>query len=44
VLFSTADLRYGGTGTPSIETEHGLHLPGETAVVLVPESPAEPPS
>jgi maltooligosyltrehalose trehalohydrolase len=44
VLFSTADLRYGGTGTPSIETEQGLHLPGETAVVLVPESPAEPPS
>jgi maltooligosyltrehalose trehalohydrolase len=40
VLFSTADVRYGGTGTPSIETEHGFHVPGETAVVLVPEGAA----
>jgi maltooligosyltrehalose trehalohydrolase len=42
VLFSTADVRYGGTGTPSIDTEHGWNVPGETAVVLLPESPAFP--
>jgi maltooligosyltrehalose trehalohydrolase len=34
--FSTEDPRYGGNGTPSLETDDGWHLPGEAAVVLRP--------
>jgi maltooligosyltrehalose trehalohydrolase len=32
--WSSEDLRYGGGGTPPVETEDGWFLPGEAAVVL----------
>jgi maltooligosyltrehalose trehalohydrolase len=34
VLWSSEDPRYGGDGTPPLETDDGWHLPGESAVVL----------
>lgn len=37
VLWSSEDPRYGGTGTPPLETEEeGWRVPGEAAVVLAP--------
>jgi len=29
-------VRYGGCGTPDVDTDDGWHVPGEAAVVLVP--------
>jgi maltooligosyltrehalose trehalohydrolase len=34
--WSSEDVRYGGGGTPPLETEEGWRIPGEMAVVLVP--------
>jgi maltooligosyltrehalose trehalohydrolase len=39
VLWSSEDPRYGGHGTPPVETEEEWSVPGESAVVLMP-SPA----
>jgi maltooligosyltrehalose trehalohydrolase len=36
VIWSSEDLAYGGAGTPPIESEHGVTLPAECAVVLSP--------
>ena len=35
--WSTEDVKYGGCGTPPLDAEGGWRLPGEAAVVLVPE-------
>jgi maltooligosyltrehalose trehalohydrolase len=35
--WTSDDQRYGGGGTPALETEANWRIPGETAVVLVPE-------
>ena len=35
LLWSSDDPRYGGPGMPTVETDEGWRLPGETAVVLV---------
>jgi maltooligosyltrehalose trehalohydrolase len=35
-LWSSEDPRYGGGGTPPLETEDNWHIPGEAAVVLLP--------
>lgn len=36
VRWSSDDRRYGGTGTPPLDTEAGWRIPSEAAVVLVP--------
>jgi maltooligosyltrehalose trehalohydrolase len=36
VLWSSEDPRYGGCGTPPLETESNWHIPGEAAVALRP--------
>ena len=36
ILWSSEDLRYGGCGTPDLDTESGWRIPGESAVVLGP--------
>jgi maltooligosyltrehalose trehalohydrolase len=43
VVWSSEDLRYGGSGTPPVETEEGWRLPGHMAVVLAPRPPGEGP-
>ncbi|HEX8117848.1 MAG TPA: DUF3459 domain-containing protein, partial [Pyrinomonadaceae bacterium] len=40
-VWSSEDYRYGGTGTPPVETKNNWCLPGETAVALAPADPAE---
>jgi maltooligosyltrehalose trehalohydrolase len=35
-LWSSEDYRYGGTGTPPLETKNGWCIPGEAAVALAP--------
>jgi maltooligosyltrehalose trehalohydrolase len=35
-LWSSEDPRYGGTGSPPLDTPQGWRIPGETAVVLCP--------
>lgn len=39
VAFSTEDPRYGGYGTPALETSDNWYVPGEAAVLLKPERP-----
>lgn len=41
IIWSSEDYRYGGTGTPPLETKNNWCLPGETAVALAPADPAE---
>jgi maltooligosyltrehalose trehalohydrolase len=41
VLWSSEQPRYGGVGTPPVETAAGWRIPGETAVVLRPEAREE---
>jgi maltooligosyltrehalose trehalohydrolase len=41
LLWSSEDVRYGGGGTPDLETEVGWIIPGEAAAALVPR-PAKP--
>ncbi len=36
-LWSSEDPRYGGNGTPPLDTAEGWRLPGQAAVVLAPE-------
>jgi maltooligosyltrehalose trehalohydrolase len=33
-IWSSEDPAYGGTGTPALETPHGWHIAGQTAVLL----------
>jgi maltooligosyltrehalose trehalohydrolase len=40
-LWSSEDYRYGGTGTPPVETKNGWCLPGRAAVALRPVEAAE---
>ena len=40
-LLSSDDYRYGGTGTPPLESKNNWCIPGETAVALAPADPAE---
>ena len=42
VLWSSEDLRYGGTGTGNVETEEGWRIPGEATVVLSPAPRPDP--
>jgi maltooligosyltrehalose trehalohydrolase len=35
-IWSSEDPRYGGTGTPEVETDTGWRIPGHAAVVLAP--------
>jgi maltooligosyltrehalose trehalohydrolase len=37
IAFSTEDPRYGGTGTPPIESQCRVRVPGPSALVLAPE-------
>jgi maltooligosyltrehalose trehalohydrolase len=37
VLWSSEDPRYGGAGTPPMETDEGWKIPGHAAVVLRPK-------
>jgi maltooligosyltrehalose trehalohydrolase len=39
IVWSSEDLKYGGSGTPILETDAGWRLPGETLVVLAPSEP-----
>jgi maltooligosyltrehalose trehalohydrolase len=36
-LWSSEDPRYGGSGTPSLDTDENWRIPGHAAIVLVPE-------
>jgi maltooligosyltrehalose trehalohydrolase len=38
VRWSSENPRYGGFGTPPVETDEGWHLPGECAIVMQPGS------
>jgi maltooligosyltrehalose trehalohydrolase len=40
VHWSSDDVRYGGCGTPPLETPQGWRIPAEAAVVLVPQGDA----
>jgi maltooligosyltrehalose trehalohydrolase len=40
--WTSDDHRYGGGGTPPLDTEENWRIPGETAVVLVPEAAKQP--
>ncbi|MET0429899.1 MAG: DUF3459 domain-containing protein, partial [Microvirga sp.] len=39
MVWSSEDIRYGGVGTPPVETAQGWDLPGHAAVVLAPIPP-----
>jgi len=43
-LWSSEDPRYGGQGTPALETENNWHIPGEAAVVMYPTATCEVPA
>jgi maltooligosyltrehalose trehalohydrolase len=36
MLWSSEDIRYGGIGTPPLDTDDNWRIPGEAAVVLIP--------
>jgi len=36
LLWSSEDPKYGGTGTPEIETDENFRIPGQAAIVLRP--------
>jgi maltooligosyltrehalose trehalohydrolase len=41
-IWSSEDPRYGGGGTPAVESEErGWHFPGHCAVVLAPRARSE---
>ncbi len=42
-LWSSEDFKYGGTGTPPVETEDGWRVPGHAAVAMHPVASAETP-
>ena len=37
ILWSSESPRYGGSGTPPVETDEGWRIPGHAAVVLFPQ-------
>ena len=37
ILWSSEDSRYGGSGTPPVDTREGFQIPGHAAVALCPE-------
>jgi maltooligosyltrehalose trehalohydrolase len=37
ILWSSENPRYGGSGTPAVETDEGWRIPGHAAVVLFPQ-------
>ncbi len=37
LVFSTEDPAYGGCGTDALESDDGWHIPGQSALLLVPE-------
>ncbi|HZV81988.1 MAG TPA: DUF3459 domain-containing protein, partial [Geobacteraceae bacterium] len=37
VLWSSEDPRYGGDGTPALDTEENWKIPGEAAIALIPK-------
>jgi maltooligosyltrehalose trehalohydrolase len=39
-VWSSEDPRYGGSGTPDLDTDENWRIPGESAVLLAP-SPLE---
>lgn len=41
-LWSTEDPRYGGTGTPPLDSDYNWRLPGRSAVVLSPQPAPKP--
>jgi maltooligosyltrehalose trehalohydrolase len=41
ILWSSEDPRYGGSGTPPLDTSQGWHVPAEAAVALHPITPDE---
>lgn len=36
IVWSSEDPRYGGSGTPELDTDKNWHIPGESAVLLAP--------
>ena len=40
--WASDDHRYGGCGTPPLDTGAGWHIPGEAAVLLVPAEASQP--
>ena len=42
-LWSSNEVSFGGDGTPNLESEQGVTIPGECAVLLVPSSRASQP-
>src|SRR5262249_11121387 len=43
IHWSSDDVRYGGCATPPLETPEGWRLPGEAAVLLIPQVKSERP-
>jgi maltooligosyltrehalose trehalohydrolase len=37
ILWSSENPRYGGAGTPAVETDEGWRIPGHAAIVLMPQ-------
>jgi maltooligosyltrehalose trehalohydrolase len=42
ILWSSEDPKYGGTGTPPLDTEENWRIPGHAAVVLMPGPNPDP--
>jgi maltooligosyltrehalose trehalohydrolase len=42
ILWSSESARYGGCGTPPLDTEENWRIPGEAAVALAPADPERP--
>lgn len=42
--WTSEDPRYGGTGTPPVESENSWRIPGQAAVVLIPRPETQPPA
>lgn len=38
MAWSSEEWRYGGCGTPAVETDDGWHIPGEAAVTMIPRA------
>jgi maltooligosyltrehalose trehalohydrolase len=41
-IWSSEDPRYGGSGTPPLESDENWHIPGQAAIALSPEKVTEP--
>jgi maltooligosyltrehalose trehalohydrolase len=42
ILWSSEDPRYGGSGTPPLESDENWHIPGQATIALCPEKVTEP--